>query len=449
MRDTTPYYNLKVIVRETGIKPDTLRAWERRYDLLAPARTAGGHRLYSQRDLETIRWLMARQEEGLSIGNAVQLWHDMEAAGRDPLQQTAAPSPTAGLTAGMVDDLATMREAWLQACMALDTAGAEKQLALALARYAPEQVCLEIIQRGLAQIGEWWYENRATVQQEHFATALAQRQVNALLAAAPPPFRPHLIHLACPPQEQHTFPLLLLALLLRNRGWPVAYFGANVPITQLEGTIAVSRPSLVVLAAQTLPAAGHVLEMARFMQLHKIRLAYGGRIFNEIPALRQRIPGHFLGEDLRVAVANIGSFLVRTASTPAVAPVPAVYRQALESFDRQQRLIDGQAWRILHEEGWTQRLLEMVNLHLAQNIRAALTLGDISLVDHELSWVHQLLTSHQIPPHSLGRYLAVYEQVARERLDRAGQLIVDWLATANSDLYQTLNTEQGVSHEQG
>ena len=111
MRDTTPYYNLKVIVRETGIKPDTLRAWERRYDLLAPARMAGGHRLYSQRDLETIRWLMARQEEGLSIGNAVQLWHDMEAAGRDPLQQTAAPSPTAGLTAGMVEDLATMREA--------------------------------------------------------------------------------------------------------------------------------------------------------------------------------------------------------------------------------------------------------------------------------------------------------------------------------------------------
>ena len=82
---TTPTYNLKVIVSETGIKPDTLRAWERRYGLPAPERTKGKHRLYSQYDLEIIKWLIARQDEGMSISRAVKLWRQLEEEGQDPL----------------------------------------------------------------------------------------------------------------------------------------------------------------------------------------------------------------------------------------------------------------------------------------------------------------------------------------------------------------------------
>ena len=54
MVSITPAYNLKVVLKETGIAADTLRAWERRYGLPMPQRSAGGHRLYSQRDIETI-----------------------------------------------------------------------------------------------------------------------------------------------------------------------------------------------------------------------------------------------------------------------------------------------------------------------------------------------------------------------------------------------------------
>lgn len=64
MDPRTPTFNLKAVVQETGIKPDTLRAWERRYGLPEPDRSTGGHRLYSQRNIDTLRWLIARQEEG-------------------------------------------------------------------------------------------------------------------------------------------------------------------------------------------------------------------------------------------------------------------------------------------------------------------------------------------------------------------------------------------------
>ena len=50
----TPTYNLKAVVQETGLKPDTLRAWERRYGLPEPQRTESRHRLYSQKIVDYV-----------------------------------------------------------------------------------------------------------------------------------------------------------------------------------------------------------------------------------------------------------------------------------------------------------------------------------------------------------------------------------------------------------
>jgi hypothetical protein len=85
MFSKSPAFNLKAVLRETGLAADTLRAWERRYGLPTPNRSAGGHRLYSQYDIETIKWLIARQAEGLSISRAVEMWNEHIASGLDPL----------------------------------------------------------------------------------------------------------------------------------------------------------------------------------------------------------------------------------------------------------------------------------------------------------------------------------------------------------------------------
>jgi DNA-binding transcriptional MerR regulator len=427
MIDTKPTYNLKVIVRETGIKPDTLRAWERRYRLPMPERTTGGHRLYSQRDLETIRWLVARQKEGHSISRAVEQWRDMEANGEDPLQPLSGPP---SIATSPVADLAVLRETWLRACLAFDETAAEQQLAHALTRYAPELVCLEILQKGLAQIGWLWYENRATVQQEHFALAMALRRVNILLAAAPPPSRLQLVLLACPPQEEHSFPLLLLALLLRYRGWPIAYLGANVPLVQMETALTATRPALVVLAAQTLPAAAEALTMARFFQAHGARLAYGGYVFNNRPELRPRMPGYYLGETLTAAAATVAEILTVGPPMPPGLPTPATHYQALAEFNRQCWIIEGRVWRILQREGWSEDQLQVANLNLAQHMRAALVIGDMNLIDQELHWLKQLLVYHQVPEPFLARYLVIYAQEARNLLDESSRPIIEWLDRA-------------------
>jgi MerR family transcriptional regulator, light-induced transcriptional regulator len=52
------------LARRTGLSVDVLRAWERRYGLLRPRRSAGGFRLYSSRDEGTVRAMLAQIDRG-------------------------------------------------------------------------------------------------------------------------------------------------------------------------------------------------------------------------------------------------------------------------------------------------------------------------------------------------------------------------------------------------
>ena len=60
-------YKMGTIARLTGLNAALLRAWERRYDLLEPERTGGGHRLYTDEDLQVLRQVKELIDEGASL----------------------------------------------------------------------------------------------------------------------------------------------------------------------------------------------------------------------------------------------------------------------------------------------------------------------------------------------------------------------------------------------
>jgi DNA-binding transcriptional MerR regulator len=429
--DQTPTFNLKAVVRETGVKPDTLRAWERRYGLPRPQRSSGGHRLYSQHDIETIKWLIARQDEGMSISRAVDLWHSLEAEGRDPLQAMAyatsrAETPIVSLPGG--GTVSELRQAWISACLAFDRRSAEQVLSQAFALYPPELACIELLQKGLAEIGEGWYRDEVTVQQEHFTSELAMRRLEGLVEATPPPTRPGRLLIGCPPEEEHTFSPLSLTLFLRRRGWDVLYLGANVPLEHLEATITAAKPQIVILAAQQLYTAAKLLEVARLLQGQRIPLGYGGLIFNVLPALRSRIPGHFLGEHLDLAPRLVEQVLSSPRMLPPVQVASGVYKQALVHYRDHQSLIEAQVWRVTQSEDVLHEYLAIANTHLARDIMAALVLGDMNLLGSEMSWMKRLLNNQHLPTDQLRRYLNAYYQAAKSHLDERGAPILDWLA---------------------
>ncbi len=66
-------YAIREVSEITGVKPVTLRAWQRRYNLVQPQRTAKGHRLYTDADIQTIRQIQSWLLKGVSIGKVSQL----------------------------------------------------------------------------------------------------------------------------------------------------------------------------------------------------------------------------------------------------------------------------------------------------------------------------------------------------------------------------------------
>jgi DNA-binding transcriptional MerR regulator len=62
-----PIYPIRTVAHLTGVNSRRIRAWEDQYNLLSPARTSGGHRLYSEEDVERIRWVRAMVDRGMSL----------------------------------------------------------------------------------------------------------------------------------------------------------------------------------------------------------------------------------------------------------------------------------------------------------------------------------------------------------------------------------------------
>ncbi len=430
--EARPTYNLRAVVQRTGLKPDTLRAWERRYGLPVPERTAGGHRIYSEADIHCLLWLVARQEEGMNISQAVSLWQSLAADGRQPtLDMPTITSQREELplykiaAGGIVDDL---RRRWIEACAAFQEREAEQILSQAFALYPPEVVCIEVLQKGLGQIGNDWYRGHMTVQQEHFASELAMRRLETLLAATPDPTQDRRIAVVCPPHENHTFSPLVLTFMLRRRGWDVLYLGANLPQEKLADTVRMTHTALVVLVAQQLFTAATLMEMAETLAAENVTVAYGGQIFNLIPDLRKRIAGHFLGDDLPSAPRQVERLLLRAITPPTVTPVSPRYQSALPHFLDQQSFIDAQVWQAMAAKGMPQAHIFAAKQNFGRDLTAALTLGNLDYLGNDLNWIAGLLSYRQVPVEFLLDYLNAYYAASKRLLDERAHVIVEWFA---------------------
>jgi methanogenic corrinoid protein MtbC1 len=440
MVSTTPAYNLKVVLKETGLPADTLRAWERRYGLPVPQRTPGGHRLYSERDIHTIKWLMARQAEGLSISRAVDLWNEQITSGSDPLAGLApstlitVQTSTPAVTMPAETTLDTLRAQWITACINFNEIGAEQILNQAFSMFPVEAVCVDVLQKGMSEIGSLWYENRASVQQEHFASGLAMRRLDALLIASPAPSRPQTVIVGCTANEWHTFSTLMLALFLRRRGLNVIYLGANVPAERFEETVNAVRANLVVLVAQTLTSAAYLQHTANLLSAKGITVAYGGRIFNLRPEIVSHIAGHHLGADVSASVNEVENILSGNRKSVKLKATSQEYVAAHQFFLSKRADIEMTLRTLIKPLNISSEDYQTGIHHLGDNIVAALALGDMNYVSDEMEWVKYLLHAYAQPEQGLVDFIDAYAKAIDKHINGSGRPIYEWLRAETQKL---------------
>lgn len=230
-----PGFRVGELSRRTGVSAQLLRAWERRYGLFAPARSAGGYRLYAEADERRVRRMQAYLARGLSAAEAARA-----ALSADPPSAPAAGSP--GLANGA---------AALARCLdAFDEPTAQAVLDRLLADFTVESVLGQAILPYLHELGDRWARGQATVACEHFASSILRGRLAGLARRWGDGHGPAAL-LACPPHEQHDLALMAFGLVLHRNGWRVHYLGADTPMSELTQAARELRPDLAVLAAVT------------------------------------------------------------------------------------------------------------------------------------------------------------------------------------------------------
>jgi hypothetical protein len=164
-----------------------------------------------------------------------------------------------------------------------------------------------------------------------------------------------------------------------------------------------------------------------YLQAGKVPLAFGGLIFNLLPDLQERIPGHYLGDSLDDIVQKVEGIMFQPKAIPAIEPVPEEYLEAAEHFREYQPLIAADLWEQFQRNGMEVSHLQIANEFLGKDIQAGLGLGDLNLLENELDWLRDLLNSHNISGELLLNYLEFYKQAVETNLDQRGQPVIDWL----------------------
>lgn len=289
-----------------------------------------------------------------------------------------------------------------------------------------EIVCIDVIQLALSEVGRMWYEGDATVQQEHFTSMIALRRIESLLGSMPPPSRSGAILAFCPREEDHIFPLLMLTLLLRRRGYNVVFLGANVPMDHLDQTIEEVQPRLAITSAQTLIAAANLLQTANLFAEAGIPLGYGGLVFNHNPQIRQRISGSFLGETIPQALERIEG-MHHTRKLELDHPALPHQQQGLTTFIANKHRIQAEVDAHSAELDLLEIMIPNATLHFIRAIEAALILGELGLLETEIQWLQGYLTSRNVPPKQLHMFLNAFLAASRAALGSDGGPVVQWL----------------------
>lgn len=223
-------FRIGELSRRSGVTPDLLRAWERRYGLLRPTRSSGGLRLYSDDDVLRVQAMREQLAAGLAAAEAAAVAGSLR----------TGPQPPA--------DTSEARDELGAALLAFDEERAHAAFDALVARFSLETVLADVVLPFLRDLGEQWKRGDASVAQEHFASSFLRGRLLGLGRGWGQGIGPTAL-LACAPGEQHDLGLIAFGLALRARGWRILYLGPDTPLESLADAARSARPDRVVVSA--------------------------------------------------------------------------------------------------------------------------------------------------------------------------------------------------------
>jgi len=227
-------YTIKQASARTGVGAPLIRAWERRYGVVSPARTASGYRLYDETAIGVLQTMRRLVDSGWTASEAARAINagevSIDRAGSPvPPGSSAAPTTTGSRTDTAAGRRAALVTRFVAAAASTSPAATEAALDEILAAGSFEAVVDDLLLPAVAALGDAWAAGSLTVAAEHAASAAVTRRLAAVYQAAGTPARPSAV-VGLPPGSRHEIGALAFAAALRRRGIGVLYLGQDVPV---------------------------------------------------------------------------------------------------------------------------------------------------------------------------------------------------------------------------
>ncbi|QHF01872.1 DNA-binding transcriptional regulator, MerR family [Pseudomonas asturiensis] len=221
---------IREVARQTGVNAVTLRAWERRYGLIVPHRTAKGHRLYSQEHVQRVMMILTWLNRGVSVSQVKALIDD---------DRQDAPSPSS--------DWDALRQMLLVAIGELAERRVDDVFNQAMSLYPPRTLCEQLLMPLLAELEQRWQGKfGAQLERTFFYSWLRSKfgariyHNNRQLSGKPV----LLVNQSDLPLEPH---LWLTAWLVSSADCPVEVFDWPLPMGELALAAEYLQPRGIVL----------------------------------------------------------------------------------------------------------------------------------------------------------------------------------------------------------
>jgi len=215
-------HSVKSAAQLTGLTPDLLRAWERRYGVVAPGRDANGRRVYSDADVAKLSLL----SKAVSLGHPIHRAAHLSMPELERIASEARPDDVERLAPRLVGRV-------LEAIDAYRPDHCDEALALALATLSPSDAVRHVLSPLLHRVGDGWHRGELSVAQEHLFSASVERLLMVTIHTYLKTPRGPSILFGTPSGERHALGSLEAAFLAASRGLRCFYLGPDLPPAEL------------------------------------------------------------------------------------------------------------------------------------------------------------------------------------------------------------------------
>jgi DNA-binding transcriptional MerR regulator len=243
-------FTIKELETLTGIKAHTIRIWEQRYQFLKPSRTATNIRSYSNEELKTLLSVALLNKYGYKISKIDNMLPEQRSL--EVLSLNDAEAVKENIVNEMIGYMIDLKADQFEAIL-------DKQIK----QQGLTATITTIIFQFLNRVGILWQTDRINPAHEHIVSNIIRQKIISAIEKLPVGGdKKSLMVLFLPENEYHELGLLYVYYLTRQKGLPVIYLGANVPLREIKYVADIKQPNHLYLHLTSIPSR---LNFEKFM----------------------------------------------------------------------------------------------------------------------------------------------------------------------------------------